>query len=70
MMSEHDRSRAATPKDLAEQFRQLKILRAKVRQAEAELSRKPAKGTDHHQDRDLERLTGVTPSRTTTPKRN
>lgn len=66
-MSEHNRSKAATPKDLAEQFRELKMLRAKVRQAEAELSRKPAKAT---QDRDLERLTGVTPSRTTTTKRN
>jgi hypothetical protein len=69
MMPEHDRARAATPKDLVEQFRQLKILRAKVRQAEAELSRKPAKGTDHQQDRDLERFTGVTPPRTTSTKR-
>jgi hypothetical protein len=68
MMSEHDRSRAATPKDLAEQFRQLKILRAKVRQAEAELSRKPAKGTD--QDRDLKRFVGVTRPRTTSTKRS
>jgi hypothetical protein len=69
MMSERDRTRPAAPKDLAEQFRQLKILRAKVMQAEAELSRKPAKGTDRQQDRDLERFTGVTPSRTTSTKR-
>ncbi|MGH9810128.1 MAG: hypothetical protein ACRD9W_23235 [Terriglobia bacterium] len=54
-MSEHDRSKAIALKDhLAEQFRQLKILRAKVRQAEAELLRKPGKGTDLQQSRDLE----------------
>ena len=45
------------------------MLRAKVRQAEAELSRKPARA-DLQRDRDLERLTGVTPSRTTTTKRD
>jgi len=72
MMSEHDRSKATTPKDLTEQFRQLKILRAKVRQAEAKLSRKPGKGTDRQQSRDLEieRFAGATPSRTTSTKRD
>ena len=69
-MSEHDRSKAIAPKDLAEQFRQLKILRAKVRQAEAELSREPGKGPDLQQNRDLERNTGSTPSRTTSTKRD
>jgi hypothetical protein len=69
IMSEHDRSRAATPKDLAEQFRELKILRAKVRQAEAKLSRKPGKEADLQQDRDLKRFTGATRPRTTTTKR-
>ena len=72
-MSEHDRSKASAPKDhLAEQFRQLKILRAKVRQAEAELLRKPGKGTDPRQSRDLEidRLAGSPRSRTTSTKRN
>ncbi|MEO8834189.1 MAG: hypothetical protein ABI407_18375 [Bradyrhizobium sp.] len=71
-MSEHDRSKATTPKDLTEQFRQLKILRAKVRQAEAKLSRKPGKGTDRQQSGDLEieRFAGATPSRTTSTKRD
>jgi hypothetical protein len=72
-MSEHDRSKAIVPKDhLAEQFRQLKILRAKVRQAEAELLRKPGKGTDPQQSGDLEidTLAGSTRSRTTSTKRN
>ena len=70
-MSVQDRSKATTLKNLAEQFRQLKILRAKVRQAEAELSRKPGKGTDLQQNRDLEieGLTGATSSRTTSTKR-
>lgn len=72
-MSEHDRNKATAPKDhLAEQFRQLKILRAKVRQAEADLLRKPGTGTDPQQSRDLEidRLAGSTRSRTTSTKRN
>ena len=72
-MSEHDRSKAIALKDhLAEQFRQLKILRAKVRQAEAELLRKPGKGSDPQQSRDIEidRLAGSTRSRTTSTKRN
>jgi hypothetical protein len=70
MMSEHDRSKATTPMDLAEQFRQLKILRAKVKQAEAELSRK--QGTDIQQSRDLEieRFASARPSRTTSTKRD
>lgn len=72
-MSEHDRSKAIAPQDhLAEQFRQLKILRAKVRQAEAELLRKPGKGTDPQQRREIEidGLAGSTRSRTTPTKRN
>ena len=72
-MSEHDRSKAIAPKDhLAEQFRQLKILRAKVRQAEAALLRKPGKAADLQQRRDLEidRLADATPSPATPTKRN
>jgi hypothetical protein len=69
MMSEHDRSKATAPKDLAEQFRQLKILRAKVRQAEAEHSRKPGKGTELQRDLEIERFAGAAP-RTTSTKRD
>jgi hypothetical protein len=70
MMSERDRRKATTPKDLAEQFRELKILRAKVRQAEAELSRKPRRSTEEDRDLEIDRFAGVTPSRPTSTKRN
>jgi hypothetical protein len=71
-MSEHDRSKVAAPADhLAEQFRQLKILRAKVRQAEAELSRRPGDSTakQHHCDIQIDRLARPRRSRTT-PNKN
>ena len=70
MMSERDRRKATAPKDLAEQFRELKILRAKVRQAEAELSRKPRRSSEEDHDLEIDRFAGATPSRTTSTKRN
>jgi hypothetical protein len=67
-MSEHDRSKVTTPEQhLAEQFRQLKILRAKVKQAEAELLCQP-EGNDTEPKRD--QFANRTRSRTTTIKRD